>query len=167
MNTPALNKAMILALAAHTDQVDKLGKPYIFHPMAVAADPLLTEETDMVVALLHDVMEDCGVTWVQLNNSFGTVVADAVQLLTRKKGESPDVYYTKIKASPLALKVKLADIRHNISPARLNHLDEATRKRLAHKYKHALAMLTGKTDCPAFVMDPDYETQLTSIKEDK
>ena len=58
--TPATKKAMKLCFAAHKDQVDKSGVPYVFHPFHLAEQ--MQDEQTTVAALLHDVAEDSGYT---------------------------------------------------------------------------------------------------------
>ena len=55
-----LERAIALAARAHEGQTDKAGAPYILHPLRV----LLAQTTDpaRMVAALHDVVEDCGIT---------------------------------------------------------------------------------------------------------
>lgn len=56
------------------------GEPYITHPIAVAAQ-CATWKLDaqaLMAALLHDVMEDCGVTKAELIDRFGALVAELV-----------------------------------------------------------------------------------------
>lgn len=50
-----LEKALEIALKAHRGQVDKGGKPYILHPLAVMMR--METEEEQIVALLHDVVE--------------------------------------------------------------------------------------------------------------
>lgn len=52
------DEAMAFAAEAHADQRDKAGVPYILHPAAVADAVAEHGETAMIVALLHDVVED-------------------------------------------------------------------------------------------------------------
>ncbi|HEX6614509.1 MAG TPA: HD domain-containing protein, partial [Rhodanobacteraceae bacterium] len=62
---------------AHGDQKRKSGEPYITHPLAVAgilARLHLDAET-IIAAILHDTLEDTGLTRVQLEASFGPTVA--------------------------------------------------------------------------------------------
>ena len=54
--TPKTKKAMIIAYNAHNGQVDKSGIPYIYHPIHLAEQ--MDTETECIVALLHDVVED-------------------------------------------------------------------------------------------------------------
>ena len=58
--TPLIKKALKIAFAAHENQVDKGGIPYIFHPYEVAQQ--MTTEYEICTALLHDVIEDTDVT---------------------------------------------------------------------------------------------------------
>jgi hypothetical protein len=70
-------------------------------------------------------------------------VVQAVRVLTRRDDDRGEEYYRRVRANPLALAVKLADIADNTDPARQADLDPATRRRLAAKYRHARAVLTG------------------------
>ena len=60
MNVNVLTTALRIAAKAHAGQVDRAGKPYIFHPLHVAMNTGSFDE--VVVALLHDVMEDSAYT---------------------------------------------------------------------------------------------------------
>jgi len=51
-----LDKALKIAIEAHTSQVDKGGKPYILHPLRLMMK--FKSEQEMIVAVLHDVVED-------------------------------------------------------------------------------------------------------------
>lgn len=127
-----------LATQAHAGQVDKAGQPYILHPMRVAKRFHLVQEVDFaVVALLHDVVEDTHVTLNDLHRMFPTHIVAAVDAITHRKNEPRDAYYQRVKANPLAHRVKLADVDDNSDPERLASLDVATRKRLETKYAHA------------------------------
>jgi (p)ppGpp synthase/HD superfamily hydrolase len=95
------------------------------------------------VAWLHDVVEDTAVTLDDLAAQFPAEVVQAVRVLTRRDDDRGEEYYRRVRANPLALAVKLADIADNTDPARQADLDPATRRRLAAKYRHARAVLTG------------------------
>ena len=64
--TPLTKKAMKLCFAAHRDQTDKSGLPYVFHPIHLAEQ--MTDEETTVVALLHDVVEDTEYTLSDLGD---------------------------------------------------------------------------------------------------
>ncbi|MCB1390072.1 MAG: HD domain-containing protein [Rhodobacteraceae bacterium] len=136
-----VGEAFEFALAAHAGQQDKAGLAYVGHLARVAAG--VEGDEARVVALLHDVIEDCGVSQDAVAARFGARVAAAVAALTRLEGEPPAAYYARVAADPLARAVKLADIADNSHPARLAALDEASRARLVRKYEAARQALLG------------------------
>jgi (p)ppGpp synthase/HD superfamily hydrolase len=139
-----------IAIAAHTGQVDKAGRPYYWHPQDVAqiAMSYCDEEADGfsaevvgAVAWLHDVLEDTKVTPSDLQDAgMPPEVIKAVRLLTRGDG-APELYYEAIKQNKLALAVKLADIENNLDPERVCLLPVQTASRLKTKYQEALEKL--------------------------
>ena len=82
LTSPLIEIAKDICLRAHEGQVDKSGVPYYKHPFHLA-EQMTTEET-VCVALLHDVIEDAGVTYDCIREQFGERVAELV------KGESED-----------------------------------------------------------------------------
>ena len=79
--TEQTKKALKLCFEAHKEQVDKSGMPYVFHPFHLA-EQMQTEET-MVVALLHDLVEDTDYTIDDLTSmGFSKTVTDAIALMT-------------------------------------------------------------------------------------
>lgn len=94
--TDNINKALSYATQKHLGQVrkDKEATPYISHPVAVAM--ILSEYTNneevIIAGLLHDVIEDCEVSYEELQTLFGTRVADIVHevsedIALKKTGE--------------------------------------------------------------------------------
>jgi len=133
---------MVIAFQAHKDKVDKSGIPYIFHPMHLA-EQMETEEA-VIVALLHDVVEDTDWSIEDLvQQGFSKDVISALELLTHKDDLDYLDYVRKIKASTneFAKAVKLADLRHNSDTSRLDHIDEETIKRI-EKYAEAILILS-------------------------
>ena len=126
-----------LAFVAHAGQTDKAGAPYFEHPRRVALK-LEGDSQAMTVALLHDVLEDTGVTEAELRDTFSAEIVDAVVAITHPEGEPDDVYYQRVRSNPLALRVKLADIHDNLEPWRLAELNDEERSRLLEKYGSAL-----------------------------
>jgi len=134
-----LNKAFKLAKAAHAGQLDKGGKPYINHPIAVAA--IVETQEEKTVALLHDVVEDTPVTLDELKeHGFPETVVAAVDVLTKRPGVDYGEYIQRVKKNPLALVVKIADMTHNMD---LSRIQNPTAKDYARidKYKKILAEL--------------------------
>lgn len=137
-----INKAIDLAYSAHYGQKDKAGRPYFTHPFTVAMK--METEAEICTALLHDVVEDTGITPEYLRENFTPEIAEAVDVLTHRDGESYDEYILKIKANPLARKVKLSDIEHNMDVTRLMGNSEAMKRYddRRKKYEHAREILT-------------------------
>ena len=80
-----IEEAYRFAEAAHQGQMRLSGEPYIEHPLEVArflADLRLDHHT-LAGALLHDVMEDCGVTYDELEAKFGPEVTSLVDGVTK------------------------------------------------------------------------------------
>lgn len=130
--------AEALADYAHYGQLDKAGRPYIDHPRAVAAQMETDEEK--TVAYLHDVLEDTFVTADTLRNLFGDTVAEAVIAMTHTQEESYEAYVRRLGENPLARRVKLADLRHNMDLNRLPEVTDRDLRRL-EKYRRAEAYL--------------------------
>lgn len=100
----------------HEGQVDRSGRPYLEHVLAVAGSPLLETSEQRQAAFLHDVLEDTGCTRGTLEaEGFSDAVVAAVLALTHRPGEPRREYIDRIRTNPDALRVKLADNRHNLS----------------------------------------------------
>lgn len=78
-----VNAALILAATAHRDQKRKgTETPYIVHPIGVMLELLYAGETDqdmLAAAVLHDTVEDAGITLDALRAQFGERVARIVE----------------------------------------------------------------------------------------
>ena len=133
-------KAMVLAYNAHHGQFDKGGVPYIFHPIHLAEQ--MDDEISTCVALLHDTVEDTDVTLELLAAEFPREIVEAVDLLTHRDCVDYFDYVRAIKANPIAVKVKLADLAHNGDPKRICNQGNAEKRRI--KYTAARAILTGE-----------------------
>ena len=133
--TPVTKKALKFCFEKHAGQVDHAGIPYPNHPLHLAEQMETEDET--CVALLHDVMEDCGVTEGELRElGISERAIQALRLLTHAK-EVPYLDYVRAIASdPIARKVKIADLRHNSTLARL---DEVTPKDVERFRKYCRA----------------------------
>ncbi len=77
--------ALKFATEAHRGQQRKSGHPYIEHPVATALHlaEMRLDATTLAAALLHDVMEDCGVSYDELSRKFGPDVAKLVDGVTK------------------------------------------------------------------------------------
>ncbi len=143
---PSLEDAIVLAVQAHAGQVDKVGQPYILHPLRVMLR--LVDPTARVVAVLHDVVEDTRGTLDDLRRGgFSAEVVEAVGLVTRREGESYEAFIERLAPNPLARAVKLADLEDNMDTSRLPAITEKTRERL-ERYRKAVARLREFEDAP-------------------
>lgn len=144
--TELTRKAMVIAYNAHHGQEDKSGVPYIFHPVHLAEQ--MHDEYSVCVALLHDTVEDTNLTFDDLAKEFPKEIVDAVALLTHDKSESYETYLKKIKTNSLAMAVKMADIEHNSTFARIpsGALTQQTMDKLTRKYDKAKKILSEKND---------------------
>ena len=117
---PRVKKAFEIAEKAHAGQVDKAGADYIFHPMTLASN-CGEDISAVIVALLHDVAEDTNLTleYLQKNVPLTDEELTALKLLTHDKNIPYPDYIKEIKKNPIAKKVKLCDLEHNLDFSRL------------------------------------------------
>lgn len=114
MTNNIINKARDIAREAHKGYQRKDGTPYINHPQAVAM--LLETDDEKIVAWLHDVLEDTNITFGDLvNEGIPKRLCEVIDLLTRIKGENYLDEILRIKENDLAIRVKIADLMHNLS----------------------------------------------------
>ncbi len=122
-------KALNIATERHRGQCDKGGAPYIGHVMRVSQNCDTPEAA--VVALLHDTIEDTGVTaeWLRAQG-FPKRVVDAVVALTKREGETYEQFICRAGRNKLARSVKVADLEDNMDIRRLLDLPEEGVERL-------------------------------------
>jgi len=119
-----LGRAIEIAATAHAGQFDKGGKPYILHPLWVMNKVRHLGEHYMIVAVLHDVVED-NPNWTidrLIDEEFDQEVIVALTRLTHIKGVSYEDYIYQIALNPIAKEVKLRDLEHNTKVTRLKGL---------------------------------------------
>ena len=133
-----VEEAEAFATKMHEGQTDKAGRPYIEHPRAVASK--VGGEKEKVVAWLHDTVEDTPATIEQIREMFGDEIADAVAAMTHDKSVPYMDYVRNIKKNPIARKVKMADLSHNMDLSRLANVTEQDLERM-EKYKKAYEIL--------------------------
>jgi GTP pyrophosphokinase len=122
-----VRQAYRFADAAHLGQLRNSGEPYITHPISVATQcaEWKLDAQALMAALLHDSMEDCGVTKAALIERFGSQVADLVDGLTKldklqfntreeNQAESFRKMLLAMARDVRVILVKLADRTHNM-----------------------------------------------------
>jgi hypothetical protein len=134
--------ALAIAADVHRGQVDRIGEPYLGHPLRVAARVAGDGAEALAVALLHDVIEDSELTAADLRQQgMPAAVVAAVDALTRRTDEPYDDAIARASRLPLARLVKRADIADNLDPSRTRRLDAVVRERLRARYERALREL--------------------------
>jgi len=126
-NIELVRQAYRYADAAHLGQLRNSGEPYITHPIAVAAQCAnwKLDAQALMAALLHDAMEDCGVTKSDLIDRFGAPVAELVDGLTKldklqfdtreeNQAESFRKMLLAMARDVRVILIKLADRTHNM-----------------------------------------------------
>lgn len=121
-------RAFHFAVEAHKNQTRKYtGEPYIYHPIQVATILVENFAGDpppafiLAACLLHDVVEDCGVSFTEIRRQFGDEVAAAVMhltdLVTKDQGNRETRKFLeaiRIRNAPTyAQLIKLADLISN------------------------------------------------------
>jgi (p)ppGpp synthase/HD superfamily hydrolase len=141
--TALTKKALQMMFDAHKDQLDRAGAPYVFHPFHLAEQ--MPDEVSVAAALLHDVVEDSGITFdaLAMQGISGEVI-DILKLLTHDPAVPYMDYVQKIKDSgnPRAIQIKLADLNHNADASRLGEVTPEDLKRF-QKYDAARRLLEG------------------------
>lgn len=111
--------ALKFATEKHEGQFRVGGMPYITHPVAVAQK--LKEkgfgEDYVITALFHDLLEDTDATEQEIEKIGGTVVLEAVKILTKEKNYDIDAYVSGINKNVISKTVKAMDRLHNLECA--------------------------------------------------
>jgi (p)ppGpp synthase/HD superfamily hydrolase len=117
-----LSKAISIAAQAFENIMDKGGKPYILHPLWVMNQVRHLGDKYMIVAVLHDLIEDTPWTIEDLRREgFSEEILDALKLLDFRNVD----YFEQIKKVALvelAREIKIKDIEHNSRVTRLKGL---------------------------------------------
>ncbi|MFC7421636.1 RelA/SpoT family protein [Iodobacter arcticus] len=150
-----LATAFCFADASHRGQVRRSGEPYISHPLAVAT--ILTQwkldAQALAGALLHDVMEDSGVTKLELTEKFGKTVAELVDGMSKidklefqsKEEAQAENFRKMLLAMARDLRVmliKLADRLHNMRTMDAMRADK--QKRIARETMEIYAPIANR-----------------------
>lgn len=135
-----LERAIGIAAEAHARQVDKAGAPYVLHPLRMM--PALREPDERIVAVLHDVCEDCpGWDFDRLRREgFSERIIQALDAVTKRDCEGYDDFVQRAAADPIGRAVKLADLRDNSDLSRIAAPTARDLERI-EKYRRAIAAI--------------------------
>ena len=112
-----LSEAIEFATKLHSKQFRWDWTPYILHPLRIMFKLLeedsRADETILISAVLHDIVEDTTATISDIEEKFWTEVASIVSFLTQFKTESYETYIDRLLVNPKACKIKLLDLEDN------------------------------------------------------
>ncbi|MBA5762854.1 bifunctional GTP diphosphokinase/guanosine-3',5'-bis pyrophosphate 3'-pyrophosphohydrolase [Vibrio sp. 404] len=179
----ALRQSYVVAKRAHEGQTRSTGEPYIIHPVAVSrilAEMRLDIET-LQAALLHDVIEDCDVSKEDLEEQFGSTVAELVdgvskldKLKFRDRKEAQAENFRKMVLAMVqdirVILIKLADRTHNMRT--LGALRPDKKRRIAREtleiyspLAHRLGIHNIKTELEELGFEALYPNRYRVLKE--
>lgn len=150
---PDIEYTIALIKQLHAGQTDQTGKPYANHPQRVAHNVrrLFPDCSDDVVmaALLHDVIEDCGVSEYDLRQkNYSPACIEIVSLVTKNPDDKRN--YDEVigdlvaSGNKGAMMVKIADNMDNLHPRRVEELyriNPEKAQRLGERYRKSIEKL--------------------------
>jgi len=139
-----VRRAAEFASNAHKDQRRTSGEPYVYHPLAVARilAEMRLDHTTLIAAILHDVIEDTGISKDSLALEYGKDVAELVDGVSKigkiegmsrqeRQAESFRKLLLAMTQDLRVILVKLADRLHNMRT--MNHVASDKRRRVAQE----------------------------------
>ena len=141
-----LDKMLVIATNAHHGQFDRGGNPYILHPLKVMHYLKSDDEELMCMALGHDVIEDTKVTYAELREAgISERVIKGIRALTKQPGQTYEEYKDGVFANIDAMRVKMADLRHNTDIRRLKGVTQKDLDRI-EKYHRFYVEIKARLD---------------------
>ncbi len=150
-----LERAVAYAFHAHDGQTRKSGEPYITHPLAVATQLAIwhMDVQGLCAGVMHDVLEDTGVTKVEMAAEFGDTIAEMVDGLSKleklkfedhaeHQAESFRKLILAMTKDVRVIVVKLADRLHNMRT--LGSMRPDKRRRIAKETLEIYAQIANR-----------------------
>jgi (p)ppGpp synthase/HD superfamily hydrolase len=115
-----IDRAFLVAEEAHHNQTYDI-YPYIYHIKMVydTAKTLGYDQSILVACILHDILEDTGISYNDINKAFGLEIAEIVFCVTdelgRNRKERKEKTYPKIRSNWKAVAVKICDRISNVA----------------------------------------------------
>ena len=126
---PTLEDTINLAVEAHRGRRDKLGRPYILHPLRLMSR--LSTPVEQMAALLHDVIADSDLSIDDFRErGYEAEIIEALDRLNRRDDESFDAFMARISENAVARRVKIADLADNLDLTNWSEIGEPERERL-------------------------------------
>jgi (p)ppGpp synthase/HD superfamily hydrolase len=137
-----LSKAIEIVAKEFATKLDKGGNPYILHCLYVMNEVKEEGIDAMIVAVLHDIIEDTEIKPSELIHDYGFnfETITKISTLTHQKGESYMDYIKRVSTDDICRKIKLADLRHNSDITRIKGLTKKDFERM-EKYHIAYEYL--------------------------
>lgn len=130
-----LGKAIRIAATAHEKHEDRGNNPYILHSVQVCQNPILKDEDEKVVAVLHDVLEMTGHPALFLEFLKEEGLTDRQEILlvnvTRNPGEMQSEYINRVASDHGSVRIKIADLEHNMDIKRITDGSKISTKLLS------------------------------------
>ncbi len=137
-------KAYLICEKVFDGKTHSSGVPYMDHLVAVANQ--FTDDKAKVIALLHDIIKETGLTAIDLNNiGFPSDIVKTVLLMTRENGESYDEFINRMINSKnnMAVQVKKADLEQNMDLSNYDSVTDEYLNRIDVKYKPQYEKIVG------------------------
>ena len=131
-------QARELSKLIHQEQTDQEGNPHYEYLNALAGDCYFDEMK--AVAYLQDAVEHQPdrISIGDIRRQFGDEIGDAVDAITRRPRESSEDYYVRLKQNPLALGVKMKDLRRRIADLEKTDADDNVTRARREAYQASL-----------------------------
>ena len=131
-------QARELSKLIHQEQTDQEGNPHYEYLNDLAEDCYFDEMK--AVAYLQDAVEHQPdrISAGDIRRQFGDDIGDAVDAITRRPRESSEDYYVRLKQNPLALGVKMKDLRRRIADLEKTDADENVTRARREAYQASL-----------------------------
>ena len=131
-------QARELSKLIHQEQTDQEGSPHYEYLNALAEDCYFDEMK--AVAYLQDAVEHQPdrISAGDIRRQFGDEIGDAVDAITRRPRERSEDYYVRLKQNPLALGVKMKDLRRRIADLEKTDADENVTRARREAYQASL-----------------------------
>jgi (p)ppGpp synthase/HD superfamily hydrolase len=139
-----VDTALMFAVKCHSGQEDLAGYPKILHVLRVGSMGRNLQE--WILGFLHDTIEDTTLSYDELRAYFDSEILAALDAISRRKEETYKDYIQRVKANPLATRVKIKDLIDNLNRLHLLPADKANALRV--RYTSAMRVLTQQAEWP-------------------
>jgi len=145
MKSKEVRSAISFAKKYHEGQSYGAGSFFKLHIMAVynLIKTIVSDKNTvyMIVAILHDVVEDTNVSIKSIGEKFGLEAMDAIDCITKRNGEKYDDYILRVAENKIAYTVKYADLLSNLKSLPTSQFSSKKKLALVGRWTKALSIL--------------------------